>query len=272
MQHEWENVERGLYRDRNTGQYYERIRGTGRNTWQCLFEALTGLRTGEALSLRMDARPDEPGGSTQDGGSLCVRRSKNPSRDNPYAQVHDGLKELLSAHKSWRQARYPKSPWYFPGRDREAGGHVFKDTLTKALDRLFETGVLKKKFISHGMRAFYVLVRRSHGASDAQIAWEINHTGGVGTLEIVYGGIPPHWLQGQGPKLSWMPKGKPAWKAIRPLKGKKRWCFLVGPADSCLDSEALSRSSPRRPLREQLDSVNRIQRCEFVRGHLYDWA
>jgi len=221
VQHEWENVERGLYRDRNTGQYYERIRGTGRNTWQCLFEALTGLRTGEALSLRMDARPDEPGGSTQDGGSLCVRRSKNPSRDNPYAQVHDGLKELLSAHKSWRQARYPKSPWYFPGRDREAGGHVFKDTLTKALDRLFETGVLKKKFISHGMRAFYVLVRRSHGASDAQIAWEINHTGGVGTLEIVYGGIPPHWLQGQGPKLSWMPKGKPAWKAIRPLKGKK---------------------------------------------------
>ena len=37
MQHEWENVERGLYRDRNTGQYYERIRGSGRNTWQCLY-------------------------------------------------------------------------------------------------------------------------------------------------------------------------------------------------------------------------------------------
>ncbi len=32
----WENIERGLYRDCNTGQYYERIRGTGRNTWQCL--------------------------------------------------------------------------------------------------------------------------------------------------------------------------------------------------------------------------------------------
>ena len=32
----WENIERGLSRDCNTGQYYERIRGTGRNTWQCL--------------------------------------------------------------------------------------------------------------------------------------------------------------------------------------------------------------------------------------------
>jgi hypothetical protein len=57
----------------------------------------------------MDARPDEPGGITKDGGSLCVRRSKNPSRDNPYAQVHDGLKELLSAHKAWHQQRYPNS-------------------------------------------------------------------------------------------------------------------------------------------------------------------
>ena len=189
--------------------------------WQCLFEAYTGLRTGEALSLRVDARPDEPGGITQDGGSLCVRRSKNPSRDNPYAQVHDGLEELLSAHKAWHQQRYPNSPRYFPGRDREAGGHVIKEALTRSLDRLFETKALKKKFISHGMRAFYVLVRRSHGISDTQIAWEINHTGGVATLEAVYGGIPPHWLQGHGPKLSWMPKGKPAWKAMRPLKGKK---------------------------------------------------
>jgi hypothetical protein len=35
--------------------------------WQMLFEALSGLRTNEALSLRMDARPDEPGGLTEDG-------------------------------------------------------------------------------------------------------------------------------------------------------------------------------------------------------------
>ena len=44
--------------------------------WQALFEALTGLRTGEALALRMDAAPNEPGWITEDGESLCVRRSK----------------------------------------------------------------------------------------------------------------------------------------------------------------------------------------------------
>ena len=58
------------------------------------------------------------------------------------------------------------------------------------------------------------MVRRSNGISDSQIAWEINHVGGVGMLEKVYGGVPPHWTQGNGPKLSWMPKGEPAWKRI----------------------------------------------------------
>ncbi|MGD0262088.1 MAG: hypothetical protein ABSD29_20165 [Verrucomicrobiota bacterium] len=35
--------------------------------WQALCEALTGLRNNEALAMRMDARPDEPGGLTADG-------------------------------------------------------------------------------------------------------------------------------------------------------------------------------------------------------------
>ncbi len=187
--------------------------------WQALFEALTGLRTNEALALRMDARPDEPGGLTSDGGSLCVRRSKKVGRDNPYIEVHDGLRQLVDAHEMWHQARYPKSPWYFPGRDEADGKPASKGALTRTLDRIHEEEDhkrprLEKKFTSHGMRAFYVLVRRSQGATDAQIAWEINHIGGVSTLEKVYGGIPPHWLQGKGPKLAWIPKGKPAWSVI----------------------------------------------------------
>jgi hypothetical protein len=64
--------------------------------WQLLFEGMTGLRTNENLSLRMDARPDEPGGITSDGKSLCVRRSKKPGRDNPYVQVHEGLQTLIT--------------------------------------------------------------------------------------------------------------------------------------------------------------------------------
>jgi len=195
--------------------------------WQALFEALTGLRTNEALAMRMDARPDEPGGLTADGGSLCVRRSKKAGRDNPYIEVHEGLRQLIPAHKTWHQRRYPKSPWYFPGRDRKDDSPVSKGALTRTLERFYQEKDsrkprLKKKFISHGMRAFYVLVRRSQGASDAQIAWGINHIGGVSTLEKVYGGVPPHWLQGKGPKLSWVPEGKSAWTAIKQEPASKK--------------------------------------------------
>lgn len=62
------------------------------------------------------------------------------------------------------------------------------------------------------MRAFFVLVRRSHGISDSQIAYELGHTTGGSTVESVYGGIPPHWLTGGGPKLSWVPAGARAWE------------------------------------------------------------
>jgi hypothetical protein len=190
--------------------------------WQALFEALTGLRTNEVLALRLDARPDEPGGLTDDGNSLCVRRSKKVGRDNPYCEVHEGLKPLLAAHKEWHKARYPKSPWYFPGRDKEAGLPISKGALTQTLQRLFARKELKKKFISHGMRAFYVLVRRSNGVLDSQIAWEINHVGGVTTLEKVYGGVPPHWANGKGPRLSWTPRRKPAWESIKTVEPERQ--------------------------------------------------
>jgi integrase len=205
--------------------------------WQMLFEALTGLRTNEALSLQLNARSDEPGGLTEDGGSLCVRRSKKSGRDNPYLEVHDGLKQLLRAHKAWHKKRFPNSPWYFPGRDDGGVKPVAKCALTNALRHVYQEEMAAhekskpkknkknkkadpgpKQFTSHGMRAFYVLVRRSQGAIDSQIAWEINHVGGVGTLEKVYGSAPPHWSQGKGPKLSWIPKGELAWSVIQKQK------------------------------------------------------
>jgi hypothetical protein len=69
--------------------------------------------------------------------------------------------------------------------------------------------------VSHGMRAFYVTVRRSHGIPDNQIAWEIGHTSAGKTLASVYGGVPPHWLTDEGPKLNWLPTtNPPAWQAI----------------------------------------------------------
>jgi hypothetical protein len=46
--------------------------------------------------------------------------------------------------------------------------------------------------------------------------------GGVGTLEKVYGSAPPHWSKGKGPKLSWIPKGMPAWASLKIVKKKSR--------------------------------------------------
>ena len=70
-----------------------------------------------------------------------------------------------------------------------------------------------RKLTSHGLRAWYVTVRRSHDVSDAQIAYEIGHTSGGRTLAEVYGGIPSNWLEDGGPKMSWLPK-EPAWTTL----------------------------------------------------------
>ena len=180
--------------------------------WQALFEALTGLRTGEALALRMDAAPNEPGWLTEDGGSLCVRRSKKAGRENPFVEVHDGLKVLLVAHRAWHQGRHASSPWFFPGRDSQS--KLTTCALTHGLTRLYREQAIARKLTSHGLRAFYVLVRRSNGILDTQIAWEVNHIGGVGTLEKSYGGVPQHWRDGKSPRLSWLPQGPLAWASL----------------------------------------------------------
>ena len=201
--------------------------------WQLLYEGMTGLRTEETAALRRDARADEPGGLTVGKKSMCVRRAKKSKKFSHYVQVHDGLSLVMNAHQIWLEQRYPLSPWYFPGRDRAAMKHINKSVLTKALDRLYQVYVkfretekdptkfpeephLTKKYTSHGAgRAFYVLVRRSQGIEDAQIAYELNQTGGVATLEQVYGLPPEHWKNGNAPRLSWLPTGEPAWTKIK---------------------------------------------------------
>lgn len=186
--------------------------------WQYLFENLTGLRNSEALKLRMDARADEPGGITADGKSLCIYPVKQNLVPNPYTLIHEGLRQVIDAHKTWHEARYPDNPYYFPGRHDGKLQPVGKRALTGRLDDMFKAGKLRKKFTSHGGRGFYVLVRRSQGAADNLIAWEINHVAGTETLERVYGGVPEFWRTGGGPRYSWTPKGPLAWTKIKPFE------------------------------------------------------
>jgi hypothetical protein len=163
-----------------------------------------------------DAQPFEPGWITKDGKSLCVRRAKNQESVNPFVQIHDGLAAWLEAHKAWKEKRYPKSPWFFPNYRDPVGKHADSFALSQSLRRRRQT--IGKKITSHAMRAFFVTVRRSNGISDIQIAYEIGHTSAGKTLASVYGGVPPHWLTDEGPKMKWLPEGKtPAWAAIKSL-------------------------------------------------------
>ena len=197
--------------------------------FQDVFENNTGLRTIEALRLRTDAEPFTEGWVSPDGKSLCVRRAKGQSNVNPFVEVHEGLKEWLEAHKKWKAEFYPDSPWFFPS-PYDPSKPVGISALGKALCRLGkksgrgknkQPAKIKRKITSHGARAWFVTVRRSHGITDIQIGWELGHTSLGKTLADVYGGVPPHWLIGGGPKMSWLPTGRRAWDPpVEPQKTK----------------------------------------------------
>lgn len=182
--------------------------------WQLLFEAFTGVRTNEALLWRMDAKRKGPVGEPgfYDGNILWLHRSKRGV--NPWVVVKDRpeLKALIEAHEKWHEKYFAESPWYFPSIS-DPMQPVEKSALNRKLTRLFECDDVKKKFTSHGMRAFYVLVRRSQGIADGQIAAEIGDRT-ASLIESTYGALPTNW-QG-GAEVSFLPtKGKPAWENIK---------------------------------------------------------
>jgi hypothetical protein len=182
--------------------------------WQFLWKSNFGMRTEEAIKLRRDAKNTEEPGFIQ-GESMYVRRADKNTL-NPAIHLHPEGLALLAAMDAWAAKRYPQNPHYFPGRDRSENGSVSHDALTKGLDRLFDEGRTPKKLTSHGCRAFYVLVRRSIGKGDSQIAVELNQIGGLETLRTSYGVVPQHWLDGKGPHLKWLPAKKEdyAWSAL----------------------------------------------------------
>jgi hypothetical protein len=191
--------------------------------WQGLIEAATGLRTEEAVGLVMKAGPGDPGFLM--GDNMLVRRAEKSELVNPFVILHADLRIILEAHKKWHALRYPNSPWFFPGREKEEGKPVALWSLTSALDRLHRKTKRRKKrkirkITSHGMRAYYVLVRRSNGIHDSQIAVELNQIGDLETLRTSYGVVPPEWLLGKGPKLTWLPSdpAKYAWNVLPAFK------------------------------------------------------
>ena len=176
--------------------------------WQMLFEAYLGLRTGEALMLRFDAERGKPG--HVDGDVLHLDRLKKGV--NPWAMLHPAAKELLEAHRKWQSDRF-NSDWYFPSPDLTCQP-VGKSSLSHALIRVTKALGIGRR-TAHGMRAYYVTVRRSQGIPDAQIAAEIGDATGAQIITSTYGDLPPNWSSSTAGKLDWTPKGEPAWKIFK---------------------------------------------------------
>jgi integrase len=174
--------------------------------WQLLLEALTGCRTGEVLRLRWDARHRQEPGFIE-GEWLWLARSKGGV--NPFAAIHPALRDCLEAMKRWRAAgRWRNNPFFVPSF-RHSSKPASALGLTHRL-RLAGPRLVGRHLTSHGLRSFYVTVRRSQGTADAQIAAEIGDKTGAAIIVSTYGSVPPNW-QGQA-GLDWIPKaGSPAW-------------------------------------------------------------
>lgn len=183
--------------------------------WQLLFTAMIGGRCSEMIALRKDATqrgqpgfvepiaakppPYAPEGTR---AILWLHRAKRGV--NPWAYVHPLLTDCLAAHDAWHKKRFPFSPWYFPSAFDGGKKSVDVQSLTHALARLGPL-VAKAHRTAHGVRSFYVTVRRSMGVPDSIIALEIGHRTGGALMVTTYGDNAPI-------QLDWIPRTVPlAW-------------------------------------------------------------
>lgn len=175
-----------------------------------LLTAYTGCRKSEVLRLRWDAQsPLEPG--YMSGKSLYLARSK--SGVNPWCYIHPALAELLDNLRRWRAINCPTSPWFCPSplRPDSPPHECWVSQSVMRAGRL----IAGARRTVHGLRSFYVTVRRSNGVSDGQIAAEIGDQTGPVLISQVYGGIPKNWDGQPDPvPMTWLPKGEPAWSAL----------------------------------------------------------
>ena len=174
--------------------------------WQLLFEAYTGCRSSEVLSMRLDAKDGEPGFINWPLRYLCITRAK--SGKFPYVVLEQvegntALVDLIATHRAWHRATYDGStPWFFPNRD---GNQIVSESahLSHGLkEACNELGLPRRT--SHGMRAFYVATLRSQGLGDTEVAIRLGHRSGAGLVEQVYGEAKPNWFGAK--QQDWLPE------------------------------------------------------------------
>jgi len=167
--------------------------------WMTLFAMFTGCRTSEMLRLRLDAAAATAAGYVENNHLFLGRRSKNGT--NPWCAIGLEFAAMLDCFHRWHGERYPKNPFYFPGR---MGGCVGTFGHGHALARAARVlGLLHTT--PHALRAYYVTKRRRDGIPDAYVAAEIGDKT-VALISETYGDVPG------GQSLGWLPAvGLPAW-------------------------------------------------------------
>jgi len=191
-----------------------------------MFCALTGLRPGEPGALLVSPSEYQPGFvSTHqiEGASVTrIRLQRTKAGLNPGARVHPVLAEFLETWKTWLAIHVPKATHLFPDPDSDKPRPLVPVGLTRVsrlsrdlADAVAQLGLPNRH--AHGMRAYYVRVRRSQGTDDSTIAAEIGHTGGSNLVARTYG--DPGDMFGSG-RYDWRAaQGEPCWATLRQQSG-----------------------------------------------------
>lgn len=186
-----------------------------------LTSAYCGLRPCELGWLRWDAAPGTPGHirTVTHGDTTTTRMwvQRGKRGQNPEVIVHPAMAAWLAVWRRAHSSRWPDSPYMFPHPDRpltpvlhpgDAGDNPARSPLESACAQLGITPV----FHPHGMRAYYVAVRRAEGILDAQIGAELGQSGGERLVRSTYG--DPTGILGDH-RLDWMPAGTPpCWSVL----------------------------------------------------------
>lgn len=186
--------------------------------FQYLWEAFTGMRTAETITLLRHAKEGEHGFIDWERGHIRIVRGKKGV--NPFIRITPELESLIRAIFVWHDSAFPTSKWLFPSPSCFVY-HVNRTALTKALTRVSNEICDGKRLTSHGARAYYVTVRRSHRIPDEQIADELGDLTGAPMIIHTYGDIPPNWRDADVEPVKFIPESGPAWNLINNTNPKE---------------------------------------------------
>ncbi len=194
---------------------------------QLLFCALTGLRPGEPGALLRPAGPvhrehPRPGDrwDTETEGQprrlLAVAREKGGQ--NLAIVIRPALAQFLEAWDAWLARELPAAKYLFPDPAQPDQPLVpfgdSKGRLRRELNAAVRAlGLPHRK--PHGMRAYYVRVRRSANVADVDIASELGQSGGEKLIRSTYG--DPRDIRGHG-TFGWLPEppARACWELLHP--------------------------------------------------------